>query len=116
MNQAVICSAPNAIHIQGRGRDGIDHAALLRHSRWIGAIFSDTRRQLVGLAREVRADLLPIPSTLPRLPKCVPGKEKQMRIERRKDHRLGAQHSKIGRTQWHWKNSLRLTSASIVAR
>src|SRR5205809_2797826 len=62
------------------------------------------------------ADLLPIPSTVPRLPKCVPGKEKQMRIDRRKDHGLGAQHSKIGRTQWHWKNPLRLTSASIVAR
>src|SRR6266480_6087937 len=116
MDQAIICSAPNAIHIQRRRRDGIDHTALLCRSRWIGAIFSDTRRQLVGLARQVRADLLPSPSAVPRLPKGVPGKEKQMRIDRRKDHRLGANHAKIRRTQWHWKDPLGLAGASIVAR
>src|SRR5260370_40331167 len=97
MDQTIIGSAPNAIYIQRRRRDGIDHAALFCRSRWIGAIFSDTRRQLVGLARQVRADLLPIPSTVPRLPKRVPRKEKQMRIDRRKDDRLGPDHSKIGR-------------------
>src|SRR5438270_11614497 len=116
MDQTIICSAPNAIHIQRRRRDGIDDTAWPSRSRWISAIFSDTRRQLVGLARQIRADLLPIPSTVPRLPKVVPGKEKQMRIHRRKDHRLGAEHSKIGRTQWHGKNALGLTGASIVAR
>src|SRR5207248_8904479 len=96
--------------------DGIDHPALFCRSRWIGAIFSDTGRQLVGLARQVRADLLPIPPAVARLPKRVSRKEKQMRIDRRKDHRLGADHSKIGRTQWHWKNLLCLTGASIVTR
>src|SRR6267154_3519990 len=116
MYQTIIGTAPNAIHLQRRGRDGINHTALLCRSRGIGAIFSDTRRQLIGLARQVRTDLLPIPPTVPRLPKVVPGKEKQVRIDRRKDHRLGADHSKIGGTQGHWKNPLGLAGASIVAR
>src|SRR5436305_9469355 len=61
-------------------------------------------------------DLLPIPPTVARLPKVVSGKEKQTRIDRRKEHRLGAYHSKIGGTQGHWKNPLCLAGASIVAR
>jgi hypothetical protein len=59
---------------------------------------------------------LPIPPTVPCLPKVVPGKEKQVRINRRKNDRLGADHSKIGRTQGHGKNPLGLAGVSIVAR
>src|SRR5207245_3857486 len=70
----------------------------------------------VGPAGQVKTDLLPIPPTVPRLPKVVPGKEKQVRIDRRKDHRLRADHSKIRRRQGHWKNPLGLAGASIVAR
>src|SRR5207253_10767640 len=84
-------------------------------SRGILAIFSATRRQLVGRARQIMADLFPNPATVPSLTEVVAGKEKQVRIDRRKDHRLGADHSKIRRTQGHRKNFLGLAGASIVA-
>ena len=55
-------------------------------------------------------------ATIARLPKRVPSEEEQMRIERRKDNRLGPQHPEIFRLHRHWKNVLRLTGATIESR
>src|SRR4029077_5767948 len=52
-------------------------------------------------------------ATIARLPKRVSSEKKQMRIERRKDNRLGPQHPEIFRLHRHWKNVLRLTGATI---
>src|SRR6476620_11418051 len=55
-------------------------------------------------------------ATIERLPKRVSSEKKQMRIERRKNNRLGPQHPKIFRLHRHWKNVLRLTGATIESR
>src|SRR5262249_26763515 len=55
-------------------------------------------------------------ATIACLPKRVSSEEKQMRIERRKDNRLGPQHPEIFRLHRHWKNVLRLAGATIESR
>src|SRR6476660_8556354 len=84
--------------------------------RCILLVFSNARRQVVVRSRQIRADLFPVIATIARLPKRVSSEKKQMRIERRKDNRLGPQHSKIFRLHRHWKNVLRLTGATIESR
>ena len=116
MDQAVICSTPDAIHIQRRRCHRVDHTALFCFRSRIAAILSDTRGQVVRLASKVRADLFPILTAVARLPKRITGKEKQVRIGRGKDNRLGAQHSKIRRLQRHRQNTLCLPGATVVAR
>ena len=51
-----------------------------------------------------------------RFPERVAGEEQQMRIEWRKNNRLGAQHPEIVRLHWHRQNRLRLTGAPIESR
>src|SRR5580765_2394799 len=55
-------------------------------------------------------------ATIARLPKRVSSEKKQMRIQRRKDNRLGPYHPKIFRLHRHWQNVLRLTGATIESR
>src|SRR4029077_2672130 len=55
-------------------------------------------------------------ATIARLPKRVSSEKKQMRIEWRKDNRLGPQHPEIFRLHRHRKNVLRLTGAPIESR
>src|SRR6476620_6693029 len=84
--------------------------------RCILLVFSNARRQVVVRSRQIRADLFPVIATIARLPKRVSSEKKQMRIERRKDNRLGPQHPEIFRLHRHWKNVLRLTGATIESR
>src|SRR5438067_5746018 len=55
-------------------------------------------------------------ATIGCLPKRVSGEEEQMRIERRKDNRLGPQHPKVFCLHWHRQYVLRLTGAAIESR
>src|SRR5215470_1239781 len=55
-------------------------------------------------------------ASVARFPERISSEEKQMRIDRRKHNRLGAQHSEILRLHGHRQNSLGLTSSSIEAR
>src|SRR5436190_7542509 len=79
-------------------------------------IFSNARRQLVIRSRQIRTDLFPVISTIACLPKRVSREEEQMRIERRKDNRLGPQHPEVFRLHRHRKYVLRLTGAAIESR
>src|SRR2546423_15094923 len=79
-------------------------------------VFPNARRQLVIRPRQIRTDLFPVVATIARLPKSVSGEEKQMRIERRKDNRLGPQHPKVVCLHRHRKYILRLTGAAIESR
>ena len=97
MNKAVVCSRPDSVQLQRRRRDGIDNAALFHLSRRRASVFADRRRQLISLARQVGADLLPILPAVARLPQCVSGKEEKVRIDRREDYGLGADHTKVRR-------------------
>src|SRR5436190_2980653 len=79
-------------------------------------IFSNADRQLVIRSRQIFTDLFPVISTIACLPKRVSRKEEQMRIERRKDNRLGPQHPEIFRLHRNRKYILRLTGAAIESR
>src|SRR5258705_939170 len=88
----------------------------MRLLRRILLVFSNAGRQLVIRSRQIRADLAPVIARITRLPKRFSSEEEQMRIERRKDNRLGPQHPEIFRLHRHWKNVLRLTGATIESR
>src|SRR6266567_1448601 len=79
-------------------------------------IFSNARRQLVIRSRQIRTDLFPVIAVIACLPKRVSREEEQMRIERRKDNRLGPQHPEVFRLHRHRKYVLRLTGAAIESR
>ena len=51
-----------------------------------------------------------------RFPDCVSSEEKQVRIDWRKDNRLGPQHPEILCWHWHRQNCLGLTGSSIEPR
>src|SRR4051812_25090191 len=88
----------------------------MRLLRCILLVFSNRRRQLVIRPRQIRADLFPVIAAIARLPKRVSSEKKQMRIERRKDNRLGPYHTEICRLHWNRKNVLRLTGATVEPR
>ena len=79
-------------------------------------VFPNARRQLVIRPRQIRTDLFPVVATIACLPKRVSGEEEQMRIERRKDNRLGPQHPEVFCLHRHRKYILRLTGAAIESR
>src|SRR5439155_3286167 len=81
MNQTIIGSAPDAVHIEWRWRDRVNHAATMRLLRCIGFVLSDARRQVVLRSRSIRADLFPVLAAVARFPECVSSEEKQMRID-----------------------------------
>ena len=115
-DQSVVGARPDAIDVERRRRQRINHAALLGLRR--GLIAEDAHRgwHVKGLAREVRADLLPTLSAVARGPEGVRGKVHQVRIERREDNRLGADDAKFRAAQRHRHDVLRLRCAAIVAR
>src|SRR6201982_509516 len=92
MNQAVIGSAPDAVRIERRRRNSVNHAASSGLLGRVGLVFSDAHRQIVPRSRQIRADFFPVIAAVACLPERVSSEEKQMRIERRKDDRLGAQN------------------------
>src|SRR5436309_10052975 len=79
-------------------------------------VFSNARRKLIIGSRPIRANLFPVIATIACLPKRVSGEEEQMRIERRKDNRLGPQHPEVFCLHRHRKYILRLTGAAIESR
>src|SRR4029450_1750723 len=79
-------------------------------------VFSNARRQLVVRSRQIRTDLFPVVATIACLPERVSSEEEQMRIERRKDNRLGAQHAEVFCLHRHGKYILRLTGSAIKSR
>ncbi len=60
--------------------------------------------------------MVPVAPAVSRLPKRIARKIKQMRINRRENHRLGAHHAKISRPNRLRHNVLCLSRASIVTR
>src|SRR5881628_397452 len=79
-------------------------------------VFPNARRELVVRPRQIRTDLFPVVATIAGLPKHVSSEEEQMRIERRKDNRLGPQYSKIFCLHRHRKYILFLAGAAIESR
>src|SRR6476646_11868890 len=77
------------------------------------SVFPDARRQIVIRTRQIGTDLLPAVATIACLPKRGSREEEQMRVEGRKDYRLGPQHPEICCLHRHRKNILRLTGATI---
>src|SRR5260370_30534805 len=79
-------------------------------------VFPNARRQWVIRPRQIRTDFFPVVATIACLPKRVSGEEEQMRIERRKDNRLGPQHPEVFCLHRHRKYILRLTGAATESR
>src|SRR4029434_5367495 len=79
-------------------------------------VFSNACRQFVIRSRQIRANLFPMVTMIPCLPKCVSSEEEQMRIERRKNNWLSSQHPEVFCLHRHRKNILRLTGAAIESR
>src|SRR5947207_15938567 len=79
-------------------------------------VFPDADRQRVIRPRQIRTDFFPVIAAITCLPKRISGEEEQMRIERRKDNRLGTQHPEVFCLHRHRKYILRLTGAAIESR
>ena len=60
LHQPVVGADPDAVDVERRRRDGVDHAALGRLGAVGAAVLADRRRRLPGLARQVLADLRPV--------------------------------------------------------
>src|SRR5438876_12349039 len=112
MNQTIIGSAPDAVHVERRWRDRVNHAATMRLLHRVAFVFSDARRQVVLRSRQIGADLFPVNALIARFPKRVSSEKKQMRIDWRKDNRLSAQHPEILCWHRHRQNCLGLTGPS----
>src|SRR5438034_11242704 len=116
MNQTIVGPAPDPVRVERRRRNGVNHAAPTSLLCCILFVFSNARRRLVVRSRQIRTNLFPVVATIACLPKRVSGEEEQMRIERRKDNRLGPQHTKVFCLHRHRKYILRLTGAAIESR
>src|SRR5205823_8874269 len=116
VNQAVICSGPDSSDVQGGRCDCINDAALNGLRGRLRSILADALRNVVGLAREIRTNLLPVLATISRLPQSVCGEEQRVWIDGRKDYRLRAQHAKVRRTKRLGQNVLCLVGAAIITR
>ena len=113
MDQTVVGTAPDPFRVEGRGRNGVNHAAPMRLFCCVVFVFSNACRQLIIWSRQIRADLFPVIATITCLPKGISSEEKQMRIERRKHNWLAPQHPEILRLHRDRKNVLRLTGSTI---
>src|SRR4030095_17208153 len=69
MNQTVIGPAPDPVHLEGGGRNGVNHTASMSLLCCVLFVFSNARRHLVIRSRQIRADLFPMIATIPCLPK-----------------------------------------------
>ena len=116
MNQAIVGARPDPIQIERRRRDRVNHAALRRLRGRLRLYFPT----VAGTSKVLRVRsgliLLPILSAVARFPKRVGGEEKNVRINRREDHRLGPHHAKIRRAKRFRQNVLGLAGAAIVTR
>src|SRR5207253_1631200 len=83
MNQTIVAAGPDQINIKRRRSDRVNHAALDRDCRWLRAKLSYRFRNFKGLARKVRADLIPVSPPVFRLPQSVGREVEHVRIERR---------------------------------
>ncbi len=98
-DQSVVGARPDAVDVDRRRRERVDHAALLRLRRRLGVEDANRRRHVERLARQVGADLLPAVAAIARGPKRVGREVHQVRIEGREDDRLGANHAKVRRSR-----------------
>ena len=88
VDQPVVGARPDDGDIEGRGRQGVNDAAL-RGPRRVGAgVLADIRRNVPRLSCQVLADLLPAHAAVDRFPDDVVRINEQMRIGFRKHHRL----------------------------
>src|SRR6185436_11045487 len=107
---------PDAIHVERRRRNGVDHAA----TGWLSggriAILADVGRNFEGRAAEIGTDLRPGMTAVARFPERVRGEEEQLRIGGREHHGRGAQRAIIRTADRLGRNVLHLTGAAIEAR
>src|SRR5215469_17106451 len=116
MNAPVVGPGPEAPDLDRRGPYRVNYAALGRLRGGLAAELADSRRNFKSLARQIGTDLLPALPAVRGLPKSVAGEIKNVRIDRRKNDRLGAQHAEIRRAKRFRHDVLRLSGTAVVAR
>src|SRR6185437_2740506 len=116
LDLAVVSASPDEIDVLGRGRDGIDHAALRGFGSGLAAEDTDSCRHRIILAGEIRRDLLPTIAAICGLPESVGGEEEHFRIDGREDDGLCAHDAKILRAEGARNDVLRLRGATVIAR
>jgi hypothetical protein len=93
VDEPVVGARPDHVHVLFRGGDGVDDATarLLGHLRL--AIDADRVRDVRRLAREVRADDVPVPAAIRRSEEDVARIEKDVRVRRREHDGRRAQET-----------------------
>ena len=98
-DHAIVGSDPDAVDVAIRRADRVDHLraesrrAPRLHARRVGA---DALRHVPFLARQVRADLLPVDPAVDRLPQHVVAVEQRVLVDGREDDRLRAHRAVDG--------------------
>ena len=116
VDETVVGAGPDHLAVFRRRRQRVDHAALLRSGLRRAAVLAHVRGHRPGPARQVRADLLPLPPAVARLPHRIRGEVERARIGRVEQHRLGADHPVPGRAQQHRRDVLHLPGPPVPAR
>ena len=116
MHQSIVGADPEAVHVERRRCDGVDHASPCRPRRLRGAVFSNRRRRIPCLSRQVGADLLPAPAAGRRFPERVRREVHDVRIDGGEDHRRGAQRPEIRGADRCRRDVLNLAGLAVVSR
>ena len=91
MDQAIVGAGPDHVDVEARGADRVDHAAA-RGLLFGGiAVGRDAGREVVGLARQVGADGLPVLAAIGGLEDHLRAEVEHVRIDVAEEQRRGAQ-------------------------
>ena len=118
VDQPVVGAGPDAIDVERRRRDRVDHAALRR----LAPRACPCRLPTFGgtshvFARQVGADLRPAVAAGRRLPQRVRREVQRVRIDRREEHRQRADDAVVAAAAADARRDLHdLAGAAVVAR
>src|ERR1019366_3969406 len=115
-DEAIVRSCPDAVDVERRRRDRIDHSSLLRLGRRVATKDAHSCWHLPDFPGEVRTDLFPTLSAVAGSPQSVRREVKKMRINWREHNWLGANHAEVRPKDQLRNHVLRLCRAPVIAR
>src|SRR5439155_10554154 len=116
MNQAIVGTRPDQVHVLGRGRERIDHATMLA----LGGIkldeYTQIRRHARILARRIGTDDLPTIAAISGFEQHVGREIQDVGVDRREHQWRGAVETILPGTQYDRRNVLSLAGDAVEFR
>ena len=115
VQKPVVGAHPDDRAVHGRGRDGVDDAALHRLCLFRAAVLADVRRHLPRLARQVGAAARPALTAVARLPQRVGSEIQRAPVLGREHERLRADGAVVGPRRGDGRDVVGLPAAPVVS-